>query len=210
MEFDIDIHTGLNGKITIEDYSLEYDQYFPENQIVQEYGRYKYSECKTLNVVMKINTDKIILTDVLLHDHDQLVEDPTEPGSYIYDLETTDFTVKRDGYYNVHHMVLPTMDWFTNTYLKQDEEYRKAFSYEEYLKTLEGIDFETFDMKEIKIKAENTYIATMVYEKAGEKTETDYLLYLNHINPLTIQTQIDYECNLYDGLIVYVTSSLFG
>ena len=24
MEFDIDIHTGLNGKITIEDYSQEY------------------------------------------------------------------------------------------------------------------------------------------------------------------------------------------
>jgi hypothetical protein len=31
MEFDIDIHTGLNGNITIEDYSYEYDQYFPEN-----------------------------------------------------------------------------------------------------------------------------------------------------------------------------------
>jgi hypothetical protein len=31
MEFDIDIHTGLNGKITIEDYSREYSQYFPED-----------------------------------------------------------------------------------------------------------------------------------------------------------------------------------
>ena len=61
MEFDIDIHTGLNGKITIEDYSQEYDQYFPENQITQEYGRYKYSECKTLNVIMKIDSGKITL-----------------------------------------------------------------------------------------------------------------------------------------------------
>jgi hypothetical protein len=31
MEFDIDIHTGLNGNIVIEDYSQEYDQYFPDN-----------------------------------------------------------------------------------------------------------------------------------------------------------------------------------
>mgnify|MGYP006988417270 CR=1 FL=1 len=31
MEFDIDIHTGLNGNIVLEDYSLEYSQYYPEN-----------------------------------------------------------------------------------------------------------------------------------------------------------------------------------
>ena len=127
MEFDIDIHTGLNGKITIEDYSQEYDQYFPENQTTQEYGRYKYSECKTLNVIMKIDSGKITLIDVLLHDHDQLVEDPTTPGSYLYDLEKTDFTVKKDGYYNVNHIILPTKDWFNNTYLIQTDDYRKAF-----------------------------------------------------------------------------------
>ena len=127
MEFDIDIHTGLNGKITIVDYSREYSQYFPEDQIVQEYGRYKYSESKTLNVIMKINSGKITLIDVLLHDHDQLTEDPTTPGNYLYDVEKTDFTVLRDGYYNVNHIVLPTMTWFTETYLKQDDEYRASF-----------------------------------------------------------------------------------
>lgn len=127
MEFDINIQTGLNGNITIEDYSREYSQYFPEDQVVQEKGRYKYSESKTLNVIMKINSGKIILEDVLLHDHDQLVEDPTNPTNQIYDLEKTDFIVKRDGYYNVNHIVLPTMDWYTKTYLAQDDEYRKAF-----------------------------------------------------------------------------------
>lgn len=127
MEFDIDIHTGLNGKITIEDYSREYSQYFPEDQIVQEYGRYKYSESKTLNIVMKINSGKITLVDVLLHDHDQLVEDPTQPGSFLYDVEKTDFTVKQDGYYNVNHLVLPTMTWYNETYLKQTDDYRAGF-----------------------------------------------------------------------------------
>ena len=128
MEFDIDIHTGLNGKITVEDYSQEYDQYFPENQITQEYGRYKYSESKTLNVIMKVNSGKIILVDVLLHDHDQLVEDPTTPGNYLYDVEVTDFTVKRDGYYNVHHIVIPNMKWYYDTYLIQNDDYRAGFN----------------------------------------------------------------------------------
>ena len=127
MEFDIDIHTGLNGKITIEDYSNEYDQYFPEDQIIQEHGRYKYSECKTLNVIMKIDSGKVTLMDILLHNHDQLVEDPTTPGNYLYDLEKTEFKIKKDGYYNVNHIVLPTMEWYINTYLQQGEEYQRAF-----------------------------------------------------------------------------------
>lgn len=127
MEFSIDIHTGLNGKVTIEDYSNEYDQYFPEDQMIQEYGRYKYSECKTLNVIMKVNSNRIALKDVVIHEHNQLVEDPMNPGVFLYDLEVTDFTLSQDGYYNVNHIVLPTVDWYNNTYLLQDEEYRKAF-----------------------------------------------------------------------------------
>ena len=127
MEFDIDIHTGLNGKITIEDYSQEYNQYFPETQTDQTYGRYKYSECKTLNVVLKITSTKTTLLEVLQHNHDQKVEDPTEPGVYIYDLEKVDLTLHADGYYNIHHVIIPTQQWFTETFLKQSDEYRKAY-----------------------------------------------------------------------------------
>ena len=127
MEFDIDIHTGLNGNITIEDYSKDYAQYYPEDQKTQEYGRYKYSESKTLNVIMKINSGKITLVDVLLHDHDQAEEDPTNPGTYLYGTESTEFTVKKDGYYNVNHIVLPTMKWYNNTYTAQKDDYRSAF-----------------------------------------------------------------------------------
>jgi hypothetical protein len=127
MEFDIDIHTGLNGKITIEDYSREYDQYFPETQPKQTAGRYKYSECKTLNVIMKINSDKVTLIDVLLHKHNQLEEDPTNKGTDIYNVEKTEFEVKQDGYYNVQHIVLPTLDWYTDTYLTHDSDYKDSF-----------------------------------------------------------------------------------
>lgn len=127
MEFDIDIHTGLNGKITLEDYSKEYSQYFPEDQTIQEYGRYKYSESKTLNVIVKINSGKIVLEDILLHDHDQLEEDPMNPGTFLYGAETVDFTVHRDGYYNVQHIILPNRKWLENTYLKQSDDYRAGF-----------------------------------------------------------------------------------
>lgn len=127
MEFDIDIHTGLNGKITIEDYSQEYNQYFPEAQIVQTHGRYKYSECKTLNVLSKITSNKTTRIEVLQHNHDQLVEDPTEPGTYIYDLEKVEFTLHSDGYYNVYHIIIPNRRWFTETFLQQNDEYRKSY-----------------------------------------------------------------------------------
>ena len=127
MEFDIDIHTGLNGNIIIEDYSREYDQYFPEDQDIQTKGRYKYSECKTLNVIVKIESGKVTIVDVLVHDHDQLVEDPINPRNHIYDLEKTKFTIKQDGYYNIHHIILPTREWFINARENQNKEYLNSF-----------------------------------------------------------------------------------
>lgn len=89
------------------------------------------------------------------------------------------------------YSILPYADYIKagdtkSAYNMLTEEYRAAVSYEDYLKTIEGIDFYTFDMKEIKLKAEGTYVATVVYEKNGEQTETDYLLYLNEVNPKII------------------------
>ena len=55
---------------------------------------------------MKIDSGKVTLMDILLHNHDQLVEDPTTPGNYLYDLEKTEFKIKKDGYYNVNHIIL--------------------------------------------------------------------------------------------------------
>ncbi len=127
MEFDINIQTGLNGTIIIEDYSREYEQYIPEEQIIQEQGRYKYSESKTINVIMQVTTKKDILISVLLHNHDQLIEDPIDSERQVYDLERTRFKVTQDGYYHIHHVVLPTMEWYRDTYLNQNDEYRSMF-----------------------------------------------------------------------------------
>lgn len=127
MEFDVKIYKRLNGHMIIEDYSKDYDQYIPENYTVQQHDRYKYSESKTINVIMHISTNKETLVDVFLHNHDQLIPDPTDLDNLIYDVETTPFIVFQDGYYHIHHVVLPTMDWYENTYLKQNDEYRQYF-----------------------------------------------------------------------------------
>ena len=89
------------------------------------------------------------------------------------------------------YAILPYADFIKDgdtksAYNMLTEEYKAAVSYDEYLNTIEGIDFYTFDMKEIKLKAEGTYVATVVYEKNGEQNETDYLLYLNEVNPQII------------------------
>ena len=55
MEFSIDIHTQITGEIIIEDFSREYGQYIDEElEVVTSYDSYKYSECSTLNTIIKL------------------------------------------------------------------------------------------------------------------------------------------------------------
>ena len=127
MEFDIDICTGVSGRIIIEDCSYDYGQYYSETETKQEYGRYKYSECKTLNVVNKVTTTNSTLIDVLVHDH-KPIENPENPDEIIYGVEQTTVSLKKDGYYTINHIVLPTMKWLNDTYLVSDESYKNSFS----------------------------------------------------------------------------------
>ena len=127
MEFDINIHTDLTGKIVIEDCSLEYDQYIPENKNDYKYGYYKYSDCKTINVITKVTLENRTLVDVLYHNHDQQVVDPINPYKYLYDVEKVDFSVKQDGYYVINHIVLPTKKWYNTVYSSQPSDYKQEF-----------------------------------------------------------------------------------
>lgn len=189
MEFDINVKTHLNGNIVIEDYSNEYDQYLPENQIIQQPEYYKYSECKTLNILIKINTDKITLMDVLLHEHDQLVTDPVEPEKQIYDLEKTHISLKGDGYYNIYHIVLPTKEWYINTYLQQDVEYQNYYEYIYIIGDDNKIykycdnNFEECSVKEIM---ERNILNTTIEKKVIEVFYTGFLqmCYINYCKKL--------------------------
>jgi hypothetical protein len=126
MEFSIDVHTTLDGEITIEDFSKEYGQYIKEDvEVITSYDSYKYSESSTLNAIMKINTCEIKLIDVLLSEHDECLDSNT-------------FNVSEDGLYAVEHIVIPTTKWLEN-------------SSEEYLKYYETI-YVTDNEKVYKVK----------------------------------------------------------
>lgn len=111
MEFSIDIHTTLNGEIIIEDFSKEYGQYINEDvEIITSYDSYKYSESSTLNTIMKVNTCKIELIDVLLSEHNEYLDSNT-------------FNIENDGLYTIEHVILPNLKWLENS----SEEYLKYY-----------------------------------------------------------------------------------
>lgn len=117
MEFNINVNTNLSGKIIIEDYSREYNQYFSETSDVQTPEQYKYSESKTIDVLTKVDlSGNEQIVKYLIHNHDQLIPDPTDLTNEIYDLEKTTIFLNKDGYYKIYHIILPTMDWYENTY----------------------------------------------------------------------------------------------
>ena len=71
---------------------------------------------------------------------------------------------------------------FNEAYDMLSEEYRNYVSYEMYLKTIEGIDFETFEMASVEARTQGTYIAQIVYTQNGKEIEEEYLLFVNMNN----------------------------
>lgn len=62
-------------------------------------------------------------------------------------------------------------------------EYKQIISYEDFLKSIEGIDFDTFRVETIKMKTEGTYVLDVVYDRDGVEKTTQYLVYVNPYNP---------------------------
>lgn len=120
MEFDINIHTGVNGEITINDYSYQNDQYYPEDQSDYSENKYKYSDCKTINILTKVSTDKSQIVEILINNHAQF----TDNIDYV---ESDSFIVTHDGYYTITHIIIPTVDWYNNIYTQLSEDYKSQF-----------------------------------------------------------------------------------
>lgn len=107
MEFEIDIHAASDGNITINDLSKQYGQYLDESISEVVYNKYKYSECNTLNAIIKIKKNMKTVIDVLLDDHKQ-------------DVDSSTFKVFDDGYYEIDHIIIPTIEWLNKhkTFIK--------------------------------------------------------------------------------------------
>lgn len=112
MEFSIDIHTTLNGEIVVEDFSKEYGQYIDEDdEVINSFDDYKFSESASLNTIIKVGLKESTLVDVLLDKHDS-------------DIDSVTFTIDKDGYYTVDHIIIPNMKWLENA----SDEYKSYYS----------------------------------------------------------------------------------
>lgn len=129
MEFDINIKINLDGTLIIEDYSKDHGQYHPENIETYLYGKYKYSDCVTIDILTKHIEGSTEDVEYKIHNHNQIVEDPTNDDVFIYDVEKTQFTVNKDGYYVLTHIIIPTLDWYERWYFNSnDTTYKDSFN----------------------------------------------------------------------------------
>lgn len=71
---------------------------------------------------------------------------------------------------------------FEKAYDMLTDEYKAYKSYNDFLLDLEGIDFNTFKLKEIKQVSENTYLAPVEYERNGTLEEEEYIVLVNKLN----------------------------
>lgn len=102
----------------------------------------------------------------------------------------------KDALYIKTYSITPYADYlksgdYISAYEMLTDEYRSMVSEEEYKESLAGIDFDTFDMKDIHQKTEGTYVANVIYEQNGEQKETEYLLYASDYNPANIKMSPD-------------------
>lgn len=72
---------------------------------------------------------------------------------------------------------------FEDAYNMLTSEYKEVVSYEDFLKSIECIDFDTFRVETIKMKTEGTYVLDVVYDRNGTEKTTQYLVYVNPYNP---------------------------
>lgn len=94
MEFSININTTLFGEILIQDFSNNNGQYTEECP---------YNQSVTLNCLMKHTLETSKLVDVQINLHDS-------------EFDKSQFKVIEDGYYVIHHIVIPTTKWnYVNT-----------------------------------------------------------------------------------------------
>lgn len=92
-----------NRQIRIQDFTQDSEEYVPEDlpgtdYNIVRYFNYKYSETCTINILYYNSTANPGISNIAYTTHE----------SY---LDEAEISINKDGYYTVHHMVLPTVEW---------------------------------------------------------------------------------------------------
>ena len=90
--------------IQIQDLTQIGDEYIPEDLKLNGYSEfryfnYKYSDTVTINCIYYCSSIEEILLDTIFNTHETT-------------LDSIDIKLKKDGYYKVTHIIIPTIEWF--------------------------------------------------------------------------------------------------
>ena len=111
MELSVEITQDLDGTIAITDYTKnpEFARYLPEDAVEFSGGfdSFKYSKTVSITSLFYESSKEEQLVTTVYTKHDVLPSaDETADSIRI--------PINKDGYYIVHHIVLPTLDWLEN------------------------------------------------------------------------------------------------
>ena len=96
MKIDINVCTNESCKVMIEDLTIDYQ---PEYNTNANFGNFRYSDTISIDVLQHIKTDGRELQNATITPHGLKTCPVTLPVNF-------------DGWFKVHHIVLPTEEWF--------------------------------------------------------------------------------------------------
>lgn len=107
MEVNFKICNTEHNSIQITDLTQQLDEYLPEES--NEYirlGKFKYSDCYTVNMInYKSTKDKKLLKTIITP---HVVE-----GEIVY-LDEAYYKTEKDGHYVIDHIIIPSVEWFNS------------------------------------------------------------------------------------------------
>lgn len=109
MDLSVEIKQDFDGTIAITDYTKnpEFGQYLDEDggsdYSIEFFDRFKYSDTVSITVLKYEHSVEEQLIKTIYTKHDILPPENTADSIRI--------PIEKDGYYTVHQIVLPTLDW---------------------------------------------------------------------------------------------------
>lgn len=90
------------GSDSIKVVGLELDDHQYSDTLVDQTGTFRYTDTVTINILESLNQNEKVID--LKYDINEHKQDDIEDAS--------DFEFPRDGIYRIHHIILPTLDWY--------------------------------------------------------------------------------------------------
>ncbi len=102
---------GKGDIIKIQDLTQDSNEYIPEDiedtLIHNQNNKFKYSETMTINIIQYNSIQQSNIEDTIINDHTS-------------EIDEIEYKLKKDGYYTIHHFILPTLDWLNKELEKED------------------------------------------------------------------------------------------